>query len=256
MQQLGGPSIRYAWAASVCKNRDHFTHSIFRFRLAGADETFLFLYALQQPHIACFVKVDAVEVVDHAQGDALRPLRDASLYQFDHNFQVDFSRFRFSDRRFVDPACDVDVLLCCCLRPAGIVVSDDEWASFDSVARSFQPAAAAVAEVEGPNKKVEPDPISEQPLWVTYPWLLEDWHSLGAGASKGGKKVADDLGSEPGLEDAGDSDDDGFGGLSVDVLLAELTALRADLHGDRLVADFKVSLRGGAWTAANRGGRR
>lgn len=101
------------------------------------------------------------------------------------------------------------------------------------------------------------DPLDARPLWVDHPWLLRDWH-LGQGES------AEPAGQSSGGAGPGGQSSGGAGAagrdvdlcdMDVDEVFDELKQFRANWQ-EREVAPhqhFKVSIRGGAWTAAHRG---
>ena len=152
----------------------------------------------------------------------------------------------------MDPELSVHVLCDCAWGEQGMLESDSDWVSFEAIVGALPVvvAAAGAAEVEG--RAV--DALGELPVWVQFPWLQEEWHRFdaekgSASSKKASAKAADDLGGGP--SDADDDDSD----MSPDDIFEELAGLRARWaeREDRILLDFKVVLRGGAWTLGHRG---
>jgi hypothetical protein len=252
VQQLcGDRDHHYPWLPAVCRNRLYFDRCLFAFG-EPAQHYFWFVYALQSPFAACFVKANPCEdEVDGGHGFAA--LHDASLHVFEHRFEIDWSVFVFSDEHFVDPGLPMQVLEGCTLRGSGTIVCEADWAQYDTVAASLPQVAAADA--QGGSRKKEAadfaDPIAETPIWVTYPWLMDDWDKCGHENEATPLPVADFCSSSACEHDP----EDPVLSMSAEEVVTELEALRArwGQHDNFVLEDFKVSIRGGPWTQMAKG---
>ena len=190
-------------------------------------------------------------------GHGLHMLHDSSVYAFEHNYALEAGGFVYSDEHFVAPDSPVFVLEPCTLRLGGRVASDGDWRPLDEVLRGLGggaiAAAAAASDDESESEAAVPAPESDVPLWVTHPWLMADWAALGH--TRKGRLEPRLQTPAVASEETAPRDDWSAEGFTAEEAMAELEALRARWACDehRAPSDFKVRVRGGAYTAARMG---
>lgn len=188
----------------------------------------------------------------HVGGRGLAALHDAYLHFFEHYYKVDWTSFVYSDEPFVSPVVSLQALSDCALHGSGFLVSDGDWVNLDGVLLSAPaPPAEAEHSKEEPAKLI--DPIPDAPLWVSYPWLLGEGHQFGYEPPMQERKAEPEKHERTAAKEAAYAD--AFEELTANDLFAELGALRENWGRDenRSLASFTVPLRGGRWTAMNRG---
>ena len=251
-QKLNVRNGSYPWLSTVCWNRSFFTDCCFRVITPDGNRNFKLAYALQKPLLCAFQKVREVAVEDPEMGMAR--FFDYNLHVFRHNFEILLQpdMIVYSDDSPFDAAWPVEVLVDCKYRHGGKLVSDAHWVAWDTIAWRFARGRHIHHEDTGVEPARPTNDDSNLPIWVTCPWLIEDWTALYdaefKGADRSGRDGIDDGGGEPD-EDMGDDAD-------LAEALAALDARRAfwNVDGnDTVLVDFTWALRGGGWTALHRG---
>ena len=174
VQEVNTTSVKFWWLSLVCRNRDHFSDSVFKFTVGMHSDYYKFCFALQNPLLAAFVKVIPEVHAAQASADPMAQLHNPEMYVFDHYFSCDYTEWAFSDKEFAPLQSEVEVL-------TGVYTSPKGGAELRGDG-AFQSLVLLSMEMHGGQEPSAPsDPAedtgvqdSEAPLWVDYPWLLQE----------------------------------------------------------------------------------
>jgi hypothetical protein len=235
-----------AWAPLVCLNRAWFADAVLRFKGEGHEEHWRFCYALQSPYLACMVKLQPLlEVRLLADPE---DLERASLDDWQHTYQMDWTRFAYTDDGQFSAEWSVHVLQKTLVLRGGRVVGDGAFLSLEEVAGMLPAVPASEREARAaPARGDVPTDV-----FVQYPWLI-DYLTWGPkpGETAVGREAAADRGGGGGDRvphlDAAD--------VNAEAVMDALHARRLEWHAlDRAAnVDFMVTLCGGRWTMINLG---
>ena len=98
----------------MCRNRDHFSTSVFKFNEGMHSDYYKFVFALQSLLLAAFVNVTPEVHSVPVDRDPMAQLHSPEMYVFDHYFRCDYTEWAFSDKEFVNRDSEVHVLTDVC----------------------------------------------------------------------------------------------------------------------------------------------
>ena len=221
-----------------CRSRNFSSQTSFQIGEC-ADLAYKMLNALQNPMHVAFRKALFVDM-EVPQGFGLVSLRDSKLHVFEHTCLSDF---------------DLPLLVLpeCTFRLHGLVVSNAHWVVFETVVHDIIPPTVWADNTKEDAANNEADQSSSMSLWAQFPWLLASWENVGRDPAPQPSK------SEPpksgGLSAMPTDKDSAFVEFTIEEVMSQLEVCRAQLAGSasKLPDFFLRSVRGGNWTAANRG---
>lgn len=239
-----------AWVPWLASNRSMMKRSILRIVTDGGVQYAAFAYASQNPMTVCACKLDVVETID--QFVEPQDLFHGLPNFFEHRFEVSWE-FAYSDGDLFAGARDLALLLHSTVRSDGRVYVDGDWSSISHL-QQVLPMDLHVA-----GDRTTAPPSAKTPVDVGEPWVRDPamWEFVlervlpsEQNVGKGAEAVPEDsLGGDSASSDDDDGDDIAFDAKRALVMrrqeLAEACAMEPD--------PFFWNLRGGHWTAANRG---
>ena len=235
------------WVLSVCKLRQWFSTALFRVVDTDGNEVRLrFLFALQRPVVAGFVRVQRHEVVE----DFLDPeamMADPPVWAL--HYMIEDMAFVYSDEEAFGNYDDrIFVVRESTLLGEGIIGTDQDWSPLQDVLRDLPAVLADMEQRDGAGAR--PRRPSDDAL-REHPWLLELLTSRQGAGSSGSSRRAHDH-SEDHLHER-DADEVLFE-VDAETVLEDLTLRREEIdRADDGVQHFALGVRGGAWTAAHKG---
>lgn len=240
----------YEWVPFLCKHRSVFTSCIVRFDSPGGPLLFKVCFARQSPMVVCFMRVR--ETVPDRELMCPSNHQERSFIEWRHVFKRDGLCFEYSDSGFFQQDWDMHVLADTYCWDGGTFVSDGDWLMIEEFVCMLPDAE------EGHHpKRNGPKPSKEQVDFAACPWLMD---LLGPGASPppAEKKVITPTPTPRNQDiDAGGSSNLEHHDLDIDCaqVMDELMARRLELAAanPHTAEHFRWTLRGGAWTARNRG---
>lgn len=228
------------WLALICRHRHVFQKSILKFISGEHCRLVLFVYATQSPMFACFCELEEIEVPGPQQTPA--SWEQATLETWEHNFCLQWDILSYSDDEFYQASFDIKVLLGIVHVGGGRVCADSAWQALGEVERLIGNTTSGALE---PDKSEKPAATPESEPWAQHPWLLE--------------LMAEQNQMPPGVDttkpgSSSESESDCEGDIGDTGIFDELMQRRWELGSVAPQAEsFVWALRGGAWTAANRG---
>ena len=238
------------WVPFFCWQRDALGSCLVRFTGIDCSSVQSMVYASQKPLLVCFAAAQAVPATHKASSPTTWAKQ--SLETWEHTFTLLRGTFSYSDEAFYRQDLDIHVMLNVRHLGRGICVSDETWMPLGEV-RALLGDGAARAPAAKPEKEVLP---AEHPSsWLEHPWLMQHLFML---RSTSGNLCASDAQPRTGREKAARPEADAASGdescETPEDVLEELFRRRAELlllHSD--VEHFAWTVRGGRWTAENKG---
>ena len=233
------------WLSQVCRNRDFFADSTFRFETPDGDVILKFVFARRNPDIVAFHRLAHTELLRRHR---LPWSCDSGFYACD--FTCDWKTWIYSDEGVIQNEWPVMILVDSDYICGRRLVSDHRWRSLREVVLWFPAAAEEAAQEDGAAPSCRSTEGGEVDIFELCPWLLSQdyWNAI---------QPQDDV-HFSGV--AGKNTDTSQGETVVPYdwetrVADELAAARAELAGDLDVhgPDFYIELRGGRWTDAHRG---
>ena len=198
----------------------------------------------QYKHLVGFVKLEPVG--RRFFRDSGQWLDVPDVLSWSHVFKMDLSSWSYTDSCRFGGDWPLAFLFDTQVKASGFVVGCSEWKSFAEVQVWFPPARAGLA---SENDVTAVEGGGREPITSKLPWLLQHYEG----------RAAQDI-------DAMDDDGDAFmedmtrplnlegDAFEPAAVLDELYDRRFDMEAsDVHMADFKVQVRGGAWTTAHSG---
>ena len=231
-----------AWCKPICRVRDVFDGCALRIITGELDQHFLFLFAIQSPMSAYFLSLRAAsQIFPCMAGVGFQDLVLAASY-FEHLFEVQFGEVVHAWDVLVTGASVIYVLPHMCFACGNRAGSHAEYIGLHSFIRDASPTALVDdAELDGTEATDGSFTIGGD-LVEKFPWLTK---YLFENRERGDTVHSSGFWEAPVLEEE-----------AAAAAFAELEAHRAlvaHLGPEEVGNDFRTSIRGGAWTAANRG---
>lgn len=235
------------WLPLLCSHRAFFQGCAMRFWTdAGAWLHCKFVFAMQSPRLVCFLRLRVGEVlheyIDPADFDRL------ALREWQHTFMFDHLDFLFSDESTIKPGWTMQVLTDVSCAGRRRFVADGEWLALADIEMMLP--SVALNSHHRPTSSPPGKPTTMN--FDDIPWALD---LLGASAWPDAIPT-DTKSASAGVREKTQGDDhDTEHVLDAMQVMLELSERRQALAETRGEADppFRWQLRGGAWTAANKG---
>ena len=169
---------------------------------------------------------------------------------FEHTYKVDWDACMFSDECLSDLDLPLLVLPECTFRQDGLVVSNAHWVDIETVVHHFIPPTVCTDNPKVDTANNEADQSSGMPLWAQFPWLVASWEKLGHDPAP--RVSRQRLGA---CQRFLPTSTLLLRGLTVEEVMSQLEVRRAQLAGSasKSAENYRMSVRGGNWTAANWG---
>lgn len=161
-------AARAPWVATVCRNRDSLKFSAFAWRSGGAWRYELFLFALENPLVACFARLE--EIDRESAGEFFQAFATEDLFYWRHSLHIVADKFSFTD---MSGSLSEDwsmVLMDCDLHRSGFLTSDLAWAPLEQVVDMNMLSAKAS---KSQSARSEKGVVVEDEAWLDLPWLLD-----------------------------------------------------------------------------------
>ena len=236
-----------SWCAHVCRNRAAFSSAALTFTRRGEVRVYMLLYAKQSPMQAMFAPLYLTDEILPASAassieDGLRVVSE----RWDWTFEVEWGEYVAEGEIEHGDDTEVAVLLGLVFTAGKTVASHGELIPLEEFVRGLpQPRPSAAGHGQGYRAGASAESATDE-LRRKFPWLKKHFVN-----DEDTPAEASDDGHAARRPDAADplSDDE------VDAAFEALDAKRREWDANELLpsADFRTSIRGGAWTKANRG---
>lgn len=162
------PLPRPPWLAAVCRNRGMMKNCAFAWPIEGGQRLELFVFALENPLLAVFVKLE--ELDRETAQDYFATFPDLDFAYWRYTYKVIADTFAFTDTMAFDSVTPM-VLPDCNLSREGFLTSDCKWLPLDSYLDTDL-GHESVAPPESDASDTADETVEDQP-WVDLPWLLD-----------------------------------------------------------------------------------
>lgn len=164
-----GPSTvgvaRVPWVAAVCRNRDSHKFSAFAWRSGGAWRYELFLFALENPLVACFVRPK--EVGRGSAGEFFQAFATEDFAYWRHSFHIVADKFSSTDMSGSPSEDWPMVLMDCNLHRSGFLTSGLAGPPLGQVVDTNMLSAKAS---KSQSARSEKGVVVEDEAWLDLPW--------------------------------------------------------------------------------------
>ena len=235
---------RLWWLSQVCRNREFFADSIFRFETPEGDVILNFVFARMSPQVVAFHRLAHTELLHRHR---LPWSCDSGLAC---DFTCDWKTWIYSDEDVIQNEWPVMIMIDSEYFRGKRLVTDHRWRSLREVVLWFPAALEEAAQDDGAAPACGSTEGGEVDIFELCPWLLSQdyWNAI---------QPQDDV-HLTGVAGENKYTSEGETVVPYDWetrVADELAAARAELAGDLDVhgPDFYIELRGGRWTDAHRG---
>ena len=243
---------RQPWLGSLCVNRDYFRDTIFLCVEGMTTKAYLFLYATQQPYMACFSPLQEVPQWTGSEGVSVADWVSNSLEQWAFMYSAKYMTVLQHQDLGPLEAGSINVLPRALRLGGGVVVSRMEAIPFQSYVAGLPAKAATITKGSGSPKRTKVGNLDPSQL-ERFPWLAAYAGGGGSQASASGQPAVGQKAPEEassGEEDAEELDDQALEEVFKALQDARQEWVEAPGHA---ASDFYCAITGGAWVQQQKG---
>ena len=235
-----------SWCALVCRHRSAFTGAALTFTRDGEVRVYMFLYAKQSPMHAMFTPLYVTNEVLRVGGDSSAESRVRALSDYyDWTFDITLGEYVMDSEIAHDEDTLVAVLPGLFFAEGSVVASHGELIPLEEFVLGLPQDRGSAAQGHAGERAATPQHPSDE-LRQKFPWLkahIGGDPAVGSSSSGGACAARCDEEAEP------------LGDAEADAAFEALDAKRREWDANDVLpaTDFRTSIRGGAWTMANRG---
>lgn len=241
---------RLSWVRPVCVHRAIFKDSFFKITDGDISSIYKFIYGMISPAYICFAAMENMVNVERSP-EVERALFRGDYLGLDELFRVRHMEFVFTSDGFISPGAKVEVLMDAENVEGPYFGASLPWRRLETVLATLQEAK--------PQKKESLPSLAkkrcaDRAVFEDNPWLL-DFLGLHVDTSLAGTKALTNSGAEtPPDGDIGvEAQEHDEGCCQIASVFEELVAKRLELADGEGAEHFAWKVRGGQWTARNKG---